>query len=29
MKWLVFVIAAAALIWVGYQLWETFFLGRY
>jgi hypothetical protein len=29
MKWLLFVLAAAALIWVGYQLWQTFFLGRY
>jgi hypothetical protein len=29
MRWLLFVIAAAALAWVGYQLWQTFFLGRY
>jgi hypothetical protein len=29
MKWLLFVLAAAALVWVGYQLWQTFFLGRY
>jgi len=29
MKWLLFVIAAAALAWVAYQLWQTFFLGRY
>jgi hypothetical protein len=29
MRWLLFVIAAAALVWVGYQLWQTFFMGRY
>jgi hypothetical protein len=29
MRWLLFLIAAVALAWLGYQLWETFFLGRY
>jgi hypothetical protein len=28
MKWLMFVILAAALVWVAYQLWQTFFLGN-
>jgi len=29
MRWLLFVLLAAALLWVGYQLWQTFFLGRF
>jgi hypothetical protein len=29
MRLLLLVIAAAALVWLGYQLWQTFFLGRY
>jgi hypothetical protein len=29
MKWLLLVVAAAALVWVGIQLWQTFFLGRF
>jgi hypothetical protein len=29
MRWLLFVLFAAALVWVGYQLWQTFFLGRF
>jgi hypothetical protein len=29
MRWLLFLIAAAALVWAGYQLWQTFFMGRY
>jgi hypothetical protein len=29
MRWLLFVLLAAALVWVGYQLWQTFFLGRF
>jgi hypothetical protein len=28
MKWLLLVVAVAALVWVGIQLWNTFFLGR-
>jgi len=29
MRWLLFLLFGAALLWVGYQLWETFFLGRF
>jgi hypothetical protein len=29
MRWLLFLLAAAALVWFGYQLWQTFFLGRF
>jgi len=29
MRWLLFVLLAAALVWVGYQFWQTFFLGRF
>jgi len=28
MRWLLLLILAAALVWVGYQMWQTFFLGR-
>jgi hypothetical protein len=27
MRWLLLIVLAAALIWVGFQLWQTFFLG--
>jgi hypothetical protein len=29
MRWLLLVVAAAALVWLGIQLWNTFFLGRF
>jgi hypothetical protein len=29
MRWLLFVLLAAALVWVGYQLWQTFFMGSF
>ena len=29
MRWLLLVLLSAALVWVGYQLWQTFFLGRF
>jgi hypothetical protein len=29
MRWLLFVLLAAALVWVGYQLWQTFFQGQF
>jgi len=29
MRWLLLIVATAALVWVGIQLWNTFFLGRF